>query len=358
MSSDTALATLETEYIPEWDGKVFTWEEALAAAEEVEDFIVGGVISSATTLLYGESKTGKSYLVCALVAAMVTGGTFLDKEVDDRPWKVAILGTDDNAQTEYVKRISTALPEGMVPPVDIFQLPIMRTPAKWKSLHKKILDQGYNFVVIDSLTQAINGTINSDETIRDFFDGVRLFVNSGIPVLVVAHSSEKTGPNGKSDLPLGSSTITQSVRHRVYAYRQNGRVFLKFKGNHIAEEYRMTLAPGAGARFTVLEEKSLAALAEENAKKKADREAKKEAAAQAKEQAKQQRTTATLDRNARIAEYVVTKCQGMKPATVADKLSQEFGGSKTTYTSNLSGGRAYGALLSVDGAYCWTRKEV
>lgn len=346
----------QAEYIPEWSGEEYDWDAMIEAADSEEDFIVDGVISSDTTLLYGESKTGKSYLVCALIAAMVTGDTFLGREIEDRPWKIAILGTDDKAQKEYGKRIRTVLPDEVKPAVKTFPIPIMRSVTEWKSLHRRVLEQGYNFVVVDSMTQTLNGTINDDKTIREFFDGVRLFVKSGIPVLVIAHSSEKTGINGKSDLPLGSSTITQSVRHRVFAYQQNGRLFLKFKGNHLDEEYRMTLAPGAGARYTVLEEKSLTALAEENAKKKAEREAKKKEQEQARQQAKQDREKSTLDRNEGIAEYVVNNCQGMKPATVADKLSKEFGGAKTTYTSNLSGSRAYGAMLTVDpNGYQWSR---
>jgi RecA-family ATPase len=347
----------ETEYVPEWTGEEFDWDDMISAADSEEDFIVDGIVSSATTLLYGESKTGKSYLVCALIAAMVTEGKFLDREIDPRDWKVAVLGTDDRAEKEYGKRIRTVLPEGMRPPVKTFRLPVMRGIDKWRSIHKRVLDQGYNFVVVDSLTQAINGTINSDETIREFFDGVRLFVNSGIPVLVVAHSSEKTGMNGKSDLPLGSSTITQSVRHRVYAYRQAGKVFLKFKGNHIEEEFRITLAPGAGARFTVLEEKSLTVLAEENAAKKAEREARKQEQEQTREKAKATRSTATLDRNAQIVEYVIADCQGMKAATVAKKLSEKFGGAVSTYTTNLSRGQSFGRMLQVDGSHQWSKAE-
>lgn len=337
--------------IIEWDGEEFDWDQMLAAADSEDDFIVDGVISSATTLLYGESKVGKSYLACALIAAMVTGGQFLGKEVEPRDWKVAILATDDRAEREYGKRIRTVLPEGVRPPIRTFRLPVMRAHQKWKSLHTRVLEQGYNFVVIDSLTQAINGTINSDETIRDFFDGVRLFVNSGIPVLVVAHSSEKTGPHGKSDNPLGSSTITQSVRHRVYAYRQNGRVFLKFKGNHIEDEYRMTLAPGTGARFTVLEEKSMSAVA---ADKRAADEAKRAAAA-AEEAAKQERSKATLDTNEQKAKFVVDECQGMKPSTVAKKLFEKFGGAVSTYTSSLSASRGFASMLEHDPAtHTWT----
>lgn len=340
-----------SDYVPDWDGEEFDWDQMIAAADSEDDFIVDGVISSATTLLYGESKVGKSYLACALIAAMVTGGQFLGKEVDPRDWKVAVLATDDRAEKEYGKRIRTVLPEGMRPPVKTFRLPIMRSIDKWRSLHKTVLEQGYNFVVVDSLTQAINGTINSDETIRDFFDGVRLFVNSGIPVLVVAHSSEKTSINGKSDLPLGSSSITQSVRHRVYAYRQNGRIFLKFKGNHIEEEFRITLAPGAGARFTVLEEKSVSAITAENAAKKAEAAAKKAE----KEASKQDRSTATLNANEEKAKFVVSDCQGMKPATVAKKLSDKFGGAVTTYTSNLSGNRGFADMLTHDPAsHSWT----
>lgn len=336
-----------------WTGKRQNWNELSEASMDHEDFIIPDVISSSTTLLYGESKVGKSYLVCSLIAAMATEGKFLDHPIETRPWKIAILGTDDNAGIEYQKRINTVLPDGMVPEIEAFQLPIMRTMEMWRDLYEVIINDGFNFIVLDNITQAINGDINSQRDVNEFFDGVRLFVHYGIPVLIIGHSSEKTGPGGKSTNPFGSSAVTQNVRHRIFAYKQNGYIFLQFKGNHISEEFRMKIRPEAGARFTVVEKKTLEEINARNAEKKAEREAKKVE----DQQKKQERSKATLDRNEQIIQHVVDNCQGMKAAAVAKSIAEKFGGSVSTYTSNLSAGRSFASQLKTDGSGGWTRTE-
>jgi hypothetical protein len=240
------------------DFESLSYAEALKIADEGETWIVENVIGSATTLLYGEAKSGKSFLVCALIKSLATGTDFLGVPVpQDRAFSVAVCWTDDRGAAEYSDRIRTVMPQSDTPDVRFYHLPLMRTPEMWHALYDRVVFQGHNFVVIDNLAQTLNGSVNDDAVVRQFFGGVRLFVRAGIPVVVVAHSSDKAGMNGyKPETPMGSAYISQAVRWRIFARRSGkGNMTLKFMGNH-AEPYEMTLYHGAGAQFDVLDVKS------------------------------------------------------------------------------------------------------
>jgi len=154
------------------------------------------------------------------------------------------------------------------------------------------------------VTQAINGSFNDDLAVNNFFDGVRKFVRAGIPVVVVGHSSSKSGQYGKSDQPMGSSAIVGAVRHRIFVKRSHGFVILKVAGNHV-KPFELKLRHGDGAVFEVVEDVAYEV---------------------AKLEKQQQRQARTLDENRRIAEWVMENCQGMSRRAAAQALvdSGEF----------------------------------
>lgn len=282
-----------------YEFETMTFAEAMQLGD-ADNWVVENVIGSTTTLLYGEAKCGKSFLVSALIKALATGDDFLGVPVpQDRAFSFAICWTDDMGAVEYRDRVLTVMPDE--PDAKFYRLPIMRTPDMWQALYTQVLADGRNFVVIDNLSQVANGSVNNDEVLREFFDGVRLFVRAGIPVVVVAHSSDKAGMNGqKSELPLGSSYITQAVRWRIFAKRsRRGNMTLKFMGNH-ADPYELTLLHGAGARFDVI-----------------DRKCPKGEP----EKPKRQRSKARLDNHGELASWVVENCQGLSQRKAAEKLA-------------------------------------
>ena len=285
-----------------------SYSEALKMADEGETWLVDNIIGSSTTLIYGEAKSGKSFLVSALIKSLATGADFVNKPVpQDRAFSVAVCWTDDRGAQEYSERIRTVMPDEETPNVRFYHVPIMRTPEMWRALYERVMSGGHNFVVIDNLAQTLNGSVNDDAVVRQFFDGTRMFVRAGIPVVVVAHSSDKAGLNGyKPETPMGSAYITQAVRWRVFARRsRKGNITLKFMGNH-AEPYEMTLHHGAGARFDVIDVKSPEAL-------KANAEG-----------AARNRDKARLDENLGVARWVVENCQGMTQRQAAEKLAAEL----------------------------------
>ncbi|WP_435592028.1 AAA family ATPase [Nocardia sp. bgisy118] len=316
-----------------------TYTEALKLADEGETWVVENIIGAGTTLIYGEAKVGKSFLVSALIKSLAIGTEFLNKPVpQDRAFSVAVCWTDDMGAQEYSTRIRTVMPADEAPDVRFYHLPIMRTPDMWQALYERVMSDGHNFVVIDNLAQTLNGSINDDAEVRKFFDGVRLFVRAGIPVVIVAHSSDKAGVNGfKPETPMGSAYITQAVRWRVFVRRsKRGNVTLKLMGNH-AEPYEMTLYHGAGARFEVIDVKTAEAL-----------KASAEGAARA-------RGKATLDHNAEVADWIVANCQGLSVMDVARKLEPEFGGKVNSYKRWLNQEGKLGMLLERDGT-TWKRR--
>lgn len=317
-----------------------TWQEAEENVKERPRWIVEGLVSTAITLLYGQSKVGKSFLTSALVAAMVTGERFLDKEVEARDWKIAIGFSDDEADTEHIERVRTVVPDDTEMAVGFFELPQMRDAATWEELFTEVVDAGYNFLILDNLSGLVRGSVKNDDVVNDFYSGVKLFSRAGIPVLVIAHETDHTGPGTSSGLPVGSYANTIHPRVRINIYRTNGKVFLRTKGNSILET-RYKLHHGAGARFTLLEEKTMDEV-------RAEREAKAEERAQAREDRKAKRETAAVqakEQDQKIARYLFENGQGQTQGAMARKLAEEFGGSSSTYNSNITKGLKYGALV-------------
>ncbi|MFL6051310.1 MAG: AAA family ATPase [Actinoallomurus sp.] len=298
-------------------------QDAWTKAEHHETWVIDGIISSDSTLLVGEAKVGKSFLASALVAALTTGGDFLGRPVpQDREFSVAICWTDDGGDVEYGERIRTVLPDEMVPKVDLYGLSTMESRDDWRKLFEEVMEDGHNFVIIDNLSQCVDGSVNNDADVRRFYEGVRQFTRAGIPVVIIAHSTDKAGPNGyKPEKPMGSSYITQAVRWRCFVRRsRKDNLILKFIGNH-ASPHEITVKHGAGARFEVL------------------------AAAESTE-ITQKRDKERLDRNALMAQWVVENCQGIGVNQAGRMLAEKFGGAESTQQKALKAGGSLAALLS------------
>ncbi|WP_017972979.1 AAA family ATPase [Actinopolyspora halophila] len=312
---------------------IMTHTEALKESEESDVWVIDHIVSASSTIIYGETESGKSFLVSALIASLTTGQPFLEREVpQDRDFSVAVCWTDDRGAAEYSSRIQSVMPEGAEPNVKYYGLPIMQGRDMWRELRDAIIDNGHNFVVIDNLTQCLNGSMNQDEVVREFFDGVRMFTGSGIPVVIVGHSSDKSGMNGvKSDKPMGSALVSQSVRWRCFARRsRKGNLTLKFSGNH-AEPYELVLKHGAGARFSVEKTRASEELEREDEARKRNRE--------------QQR----MDETAERAQWVVQHCQGLNTSATARKLAEQFGGSSDRFRKDLSERKLSKLLTRTEG---------
>ncbi|MER6355132.1 AAA family ATPase [Streptomyces sp. NPDC001634] len=325
-----------------------SWAEAKVRAKEQTGWIVPGLISSTTTLLFGQSKVGKSFLTSALMAAMVTKTQFLGEDIENRDWKIAIGISDDDADVDHIDRVHTVVPEDVEIEADFFEMPRMRSIELWHDLFREVTEGGFNFLILDNATGLTRGSLSDDNSTNDFFEGVRLFTRAGIPVLIIAHETDKTGVNGPSGLPVGSFAWTANSKSRIQIYRTNGKVFLKTKSNN-APETRYKLHHGAGARFTLLEKKSMEEIRAEREAKAQEREQQKE------EKAKQQeeKTQAQETEETAIASFIVAECQGMTQADVAKAVVGKFGGTESARVTALSKKRGFGKRVLKDGT-TWT----
>ncbi|KXF54645.1 hypothetical protein AXA44_40555 [Rhodococcus sp. SC4] len=313
-----------------------TLDEALEEADSHEDWLVPGLVSSSTTLIFGEAKIGKSWLVSHLIGALLTGKPFLGVDVPDRPFSVGIGYTDDNGNHEYGQRIRTVLPEAQDNrSVLLYRLEIM-TSELWEEFFDVVMDAGHNLLVIDNLTQVLTGSINEDDTIRRCFsDGIRRFVRAGIPVVIVGHSSDKSFKGHKSETPMGSAYISQAVRWLVRVSKTRNRNLKVNTYGNVDHGAELILRPDAGARFSVIERKDTVDDVAEV----------------------RQRDTAVLDQTAEHARFVVEQCQGLGVNQTAKKLSEEFGIADGTFKSSLSRGRL-SAMLTRTGTASATAWEL
>lgn len=269
-----------------------TFEEARKVSETTDTWLVDQRIAASTTLLYGEPKVGKSFIACGLINSLLSGTDFLGTPVpQDRDFSVAVLWTDDGAPTEYQERVDSVWAGSGTPNVRFYEVPVMRSIDMWRSLYNQVMLNKHNVVIIDNLSQATNGSLNEDSDVKDFFDGVRLFSRSGIPVVVIAHSSDKANANGqKPDKPMGHTFISGAARWRVFVKRSKaGNLTLTFTGNR-GEAQQLVVRHGAGARFELLDVVSA--------------EQMKTAA----EAAERNRSKQKMDEGMRAAQWVVENC--------------------------------------------------
>ncbi|WP_330182866.1 AAA family ATPase [Nocardia sp. NBC_01503] len=290
----------------------YTLAEAAAAAEEQDDWLVPGLIASTSTLVFGEAKIGKSWLIAHLIGALVSGGEFLNVQVPQGNYSIGVCYTDDAGHREYAQRLSTAV-SGTDHAVTLYGLGIMKR-ADWDALHHVVTDAGHNVLIIDNLTQILDGSINEDDVIRRCFDGIRRFTQAGIPVVIVGHSSDAKGKSGyKPDRPMGSAAISQSVRWLMQVrHTRGGNLSVNTYGN-IDHGRTMKIRADDGARFTVLETSE-----------------KTETVTNSRE-----RSTQTLDRNQEHAQFVVRECQGVSLREAGRRLADKFSGDADTFKNSL-----------------------
>ncbi len=306
-----------------------TLDQAQVAAEMEESFIVDGLITTGTTLLYGEPDAGKSLMASGLIKSLVTGESFLERKVLSTR-SVAVCWSDDRAYAEYAQRIRAVLPKGYGEQVMFYQMPIMRDASAWDRLFNSISNRGHDMVIFDVLSQIIDGDINDGPAVARFFDGVRKFTRENIPALVLAHSSEKKGPHGKSDLPMGHTSIRGYSRMNIFLSRAETGIWTARVRGKWADTSKITFK-GASEfnvpQFVILEEKD----GEELRGKARDR------------------SSAVMNNRAEIARWIVTNCQGITTKKeVQNKVAKHFG-MKTP--PNLS--RSYWtALVSLQDGKC------
>ncbi|MCP2335788.1 hypothetical protein FHU30_001118 [Actinomadura rupiterrae] len=316
-----------------------TWDEVVAM-EMAEQYVIEGLVSAHSTLLAGEPKAGKSLITAGLLRSLFTGEPFLGRRVnpslDGQPYRVALCWTDDAARQEYRDRLLAVLPPGAKPDLRFFEIRGAMREEDWPPLARQIREAGCNFLVFDVMSQALDGSLNDDHVVSMFFRGVREFARQGIPVLVLTHTSDKSGPNGwRPTAPMGSTLISAAVRTRLMLTRSAGGIWtVRVTGSTTGlSEIQFSAVRHDVPAFTVVASMTV--------------EERRDAAVSRS----RKRSGERLDRDEKLAQYIVQHCQGMTRAEAAGVLfrANPGGRKESTLRKELSGG-TLSRILSFDPA--------
>lgn len=185
-------------------------------------WLVPDLVCSSLTLLYGESKAGKSLFVCQLVRSLVDGRPVLGR-APAVTGKVLILCSDAGAVSEYQHRLTKM---GVRNAEDVVLVPVATgiSAQRWEDLSELAGVSGFCLVVLDHATGVLEGDVNTREPWQDLW---RRVMGLGAPALVVSHSSDSRYQGARSHRPMGNSAATQWARHRVEYTRPDRRDSLK-----------------------------------------------------------------------------------------------------------------------------------
>lgn len=186
--------------------------------EERDKWIIPGFVTRTNTLLYGEAGTGKSFLVCHMIKALLGGGKFLGtKPLDTLDW-VLILASDAGARIEYRERLDKiGVPVdkvGIIERVNAEDVARLSDEEGWVggSLMDAMHLGGEGLVVLDHATGVIEGDINNREPWMELWRGLIEPLN--VPTVVVGHTTS-AGRNTSAKKAMGNSANVQFARCQI-----------------------------------------------------------------------------------------------------------------------------------------------
>jgi AAA domain len=270
------------------------------------------ILHRSLTVVYGQTDVGKTQWLLSLATCVASGRDWNGHKVH-RSGPVAIVCGDFDGRYETQERLAKVrddLGDGEI---------IIVTPERpasedaWIEIENATED--CVLVILDNLTNFVPTSLNDDEGIRAVYAKLRaLNLRNGCSVTVVAHTSDKRGEFGYSNIPMGSSAIRTDPRWFVSLVRKRGEfVSVHFEGNG-GRPWEMLISEPTGApRFDVL----TIVTADEVSKRRRNR------------------TRQTLDKNAEEATWWQANCTGLSGTKAGEELAKQFGGSPGTYRNKI-----------------------
>jgi hypothetical protein len=290
-------------------------------------FVIDGLIHESMTLLFGRTCSGKSTLASSLAIALATGQPrWLGRSIaSDAPMKVGVIAGDPVGAREYARRIVPTIGPGAI---DVYEPNRPTRPDTWGRIGDIAEQSKWQFVILDNLSAFVPGSLSNDDDIKKLYMQVDGFPRRGIPVLLIAHTSDKSGEHGYSRVPMGSSMIRFGPRWWIYAYRSRGSLHLQCDGNEGTPHNIVVTEPNGTPHFEVLRTEG----ADEIRGRTRDRAAE------------------TKAKRADYRAFVLKECQGFSGTDTADALAEKFGGSRNTHAARLSDG-GYSLERTEDGSW-------
>ncbi|MGY1618594.1 AAA family ATPase [Geodermatophilus sp. SYSU D00691] len=203
-----------------------TVDEVLWDNEDRARFVVEGLLHATTTLVYGLSEAGKTWLMVDMIKALVAGTCWLGQPVHGGARRCLVLAADAGGEWEYAERLGNGFEDTVL---------LARPPAvdvdRWQTLAQNTAAAGFGVVLVDNL-YAWAGAVdmNSNAEVARPLACLGAVARAGVAVVLVHH----TNSGGKK--PAGVHSIPAFFRHSMKVTRTT----LRSHGNDAADvEYRL-----------------------------------------------------------------------------------------------------------------------
>ena len=198
--------------------------EAQSATKALEpqppiDFIIDRLISrGSVNLFYGEAGSKKTYSLMYLAACCSVGKNFLN--FSTKSAKVLIID-EESGNVRLLRRLGEVLRGALIEdPGNIFYMSLSRLKLDNQTdvidLMNFITVNEYDLIVIDSLSDVMDGDENSKEDVQPVFNNLRLIADQTNTAIFMIHHPNKMGGY------RGSSAIKGSVDLMIEVVSQDG----------------------------------------------------------------------------------------------------------------------------------------
>ena len=197
------------------------------------DWPIEGILCPYITILSGQPKVGKTSFARLATKSIITGGSFLTRDIKLEKPKVGWMGFDSGWVGEIQKYTKEINSESL-----LLQNPMRSLDLKdWRELGKKLTDNGVGYFVVDHL-YGIAGDLDlnsSHEAHRVMNCFQTLLEEYEIPSLLLAQATKNQRGGGQmahSNLFKGSARVLLELS----GTSRNGYRTLTINGNEVASE--------------------------------------------------------------------------------------------------------------------------
>lgn len=190
------------------------------------EYIIDKLISAGSvSLFYGEPGSKKTYALLSMAVCVALGKSWLGFTVTPR--KVLIID-EESGERRLTLRLGAAIRGELGNediPIEFVSLAQFKLDSKEdpKELEQLIKDTGAGLVIIDALTDIMDGDENSKQDTQPIFTRLRGIAERTNAAIIIIHHSNKSGGY------RGSSAIKGSLDLMVKITSEDGSTWIEFK---------------------------------------------------------------------------------------------------------------------------------
>ncbi len=204
-------------------------------------FVVESLIHSKTTMVYGLSEAGKTWLMVDMITKVSAGQPWLGQSLLRPPRRCLVLASDSGGEAEWAGRLGDSIGGNVL----LWTAPPPNPPT-WAALAEAAVEEEVDLVVVDTLYAWVGPLdVNKNAEVAVALACLEAMARVGVSVVVVHH----TNVGGKR--PGGSHSIQAYFRHSLKVTRTT----MQSHGNDApAAKFRLTRDGGRVIRSVKVEE--------------------------------------------------------------------------------------------------------